>query len=156
MGKIYTIAATILALLEFSDFVNLCILGGHVADPRNNLTTYNDLPEETQDVVIMMANWVGVAKLYYGFFCLSTALSSEYKVRLLGALGAVFTTYMSFFTLLPAMAQYENSNKTDGPMNTDTMKVVMGLVIGPVFMMAAFAEYREMNQAKANEASKMK
>ena len=120
-----------------------------MADPKNTLIAYDDLSPELKDTLFMMSCWVGLAKLYYGFFCLGTALSSEPIVRIVGAAGACFTSYMSFTTLIPAFAKLVDMGTLDFDV-TAMLKAPLG-VIGTLFGFAAYLEYKEMKEKGKKE-----
>ena len=131
----YTIWASFMALLEVVDFVNLSFLKGHMADPINTVATYQELSSDVQNTIHMMATWVGLAKLYMACFLIGTALSSEPKVRAVAGGLATVTTYVSLFTIVPAMQTIQDSGYAKLDMD---MKMAMALVIGPLYGVAAY------------------
>ena len=148
MGKMYTIYASLMAIVEVMDFVSLSISKGHLADPINTAATYKDLPTDVQNTIHMMATWVGLAKLYMACFLIGTALSSEPKVRAVASGLACLATYASLFTLVPAMQTILDSGFVVIDMDMNT---AMAFVVGPLYGISALFEFLEMNQKPANK-----
>ena len=149
MGKFYTILASFMAVLEVVDFFNLSISKQHMVDPVNTVATYHDLSEDVQNTVHMMATWVGLAKLYMACFLVGTALSSEPKVRAVAGGLACVTTYVSLFTLVPAMQPVLDSGFAKVEMD---LKMVMAFVIGPLYGISSYLEVKEMPKPEIKKA----
>ena len=154
MGKLYTVIASLLTVIEVMDFINLSVLKGHPADPINTIPTYAELSQDVQLAFRFMSNFVGLAKLYMACYLVGTAMSSEPKIRAISSGLACVTTYIGgFVTLTPAMDQVVDS----GFASVDTMslmKIPFGVVLGPLFGLAAYQEYKEWNDTSSSGSKK--
>ena len=148
MGKLYTVIGTLCAIKELLDCINLTFLHNDVIDPQNLFTNYNTLDTDTKDIIHFLSCWVGLCKFGLFILLLASVISTDYNTRLVSCLGCIMSNCVVFIGVIPAADTIHHLLSME---LVKILKVVNGLVLGPLFVFCFYMEYQEMKIEKKKE-----
>ena len=148
MGKLYTIIGTLCAIKEILDCINLTFLHNDAIDPQNLFTNYSELDSDTKDIIHFLSCWIALCKFGLFILLLASAISTDYNTRLLSCLGCILSNCVIFIGVIPAADTIHLLLSME---LVKILKVVNGLVLGPLFVLCFYMEYQEMKNEKKKE-----